>query len=144
MKTIFNIVLGLACVAETLNAQDAKAIFQTAEPWKQETDICADAVMVYGTVDKPNMTFEQRIESWRKRGYGIQFMTGVAWGDYQDYFLGKWDGVTDHLREGQREKMVQTSRILCCSNRKLYQIHERKADKAGDRFRHYRYLSGRT
>jgi hypothetical protein len=31
-------------------------------------------------------------------------MTGVAWGDYQDYFLGKWDGVTDHLREGQREK----------------------------------------
>ena len=39
MKTIFNIVLGLACVAETLNAQDAKAIFQTAEPWKQETDI---------------------------------------------------------------------------------------------------------
>ena len=30
MKTIFNIVLGLACVAETLNAQDAKAIFQTA------------------------------------------------------------------------------------------------------------------
>lgn len=89
MKTIFNIVLGLACVAETLNAQDAKAIFQTAEPWKQETDIRADAVMVYGTVDKPNMTFEQRIESWRKRGYGIQFMTGVAWGDYQDYFLGK-------------------------------------------------------
>lgn len=104
MKTIFNIVLGLACVAETLNAQDAKAIFQTAEPWKQETDIRADAVMVYGTVDKPNMTLEQRIESWRKRGYGIQFMTGVAWGDYQDYFLGKWDGVTDHLREGHREK----------------------------------------
>lgn len=104
MKTIFNIVLGLACVAETLNAQDAKTIFQTAEPWKQETDIRADAVMVYGTVDKPNMTFERRIESWRKRGYGIQFMTGVAWGDYQDYFLGKWDGVTDHLREGQREK----------------------------------------
>ncbi len=58
MKTIFNIVLGLACVAETLNAQDAKTIFQTAEPWKQETDIRADAVMVYGTVDKPNMTFE--------------------------------------------------------------------------------------
>lgn len=54
MKTIFNIVLGLACVAETLNAQDAKVIFQTAEPWKQETDIRADAVMVYGTVDKPS------------------------------------------------------------------------------------------
>ena len=79
MKTIFNIVLGLACVAETLNAQDAKTIFQTAEPWKQETDIRADAENVYGTVDKPNMTFEQRIESWRNRGNGIQFMTGVAW-----------------------------------------------------------------
>lgn len=78
MKTIFNIVLGLACVAETLNAQDAKVIFQTAEPWKQETDIRADAVMVYGTVDKPNMTFEQRIESWRKRGYAFSLMTGVV------------------------------------------------------------------
>ncbi len=31
-------------------------------------------------------------------------MTGVAWGDYKDYFLGKWDGVDGHLKEGQRDR----------------------------------------
>lgn len=28
-------------------------------------------------------------------------MTGIAWGEYQDYFLGQWDGKKNHLREGQ-------------------------------------------
>ena len=27
-------------------------------------------------------------------------MTGIAWGEYQDYFTGKWDG-KPHLDEGQ-------------------------------------------
>lgn len=31
-------------------------------------------------------------------------MTGVAWGDYKDYFLGKWDGIDGHLKEGQRDR----------------------------------------
>jgi len=60
--------------------------------------------MVYGTLDKKGVTFEQRIQSWRDKGYRAEFMTGVAWGDYQDYFLGKWDGVKDHLKEGQRDR----------------------------------------
>ncbi len=30
-------------------------------------------------------------------------MTGIAWGDYQDYFLGEIDGV-NHLHEGQMER----------------------------------------
>ena len=25
----------------------------------------------------------------------------IAWGEYQDYFLGQWDGKKNHLREGQ-------------------------------------------
>lgn len=28
-------------------------------------------------------------------------MIGVVWGDYQDYFFGKWDGVKDYFKEGQ-------------------------------------------
>ena len=60
--------------------------------------------MVYGTLDKKGVTFEQRVQSWRDKGYRAEFMTGVAWGDYQDYFLGKWDGVKDHLKEGQRDR----------------------------------------
>lgn len=85
-------------------APEAKTIFQTAEPWKTETDIRADGVMVYGTADKPGVTLEERIQSWKNRGYKVQFMTGVAWGDYSDYFLGWWDKSREHMKEGQRER----------------------------------------
>ncbi len=90
--------------AQKVRKAEAKTTFQTAEPWKPETDVRADATMVYGTLDKRGITFEQRVQSWRDRGYQTQFMTGVAWGDYQDYFLGKWDGVQNHLSEGQRDR----------------------------------------
>src|SRR5690606_24281985 len=33
-------------------------------------------------------------------GYTTHFMTGIAWGEYQDYFTGEWDGKM-HLDEGQ-------------------------------------------
>lgn len=104
-------ILASACMlllcSGALHAQsstDAKTTFQTGGPWKPVTDVRADAAMVYGTVDHPHMTFEQRVQSWRDRGYQTQFMTGVAWGDYQDYFLGKWDGIDGHLKEGQRDR----------------------------------------
>ena len=90
--------------AQKLEKQNAKTSFQTSEPWKPETDVRADATMVYGTVDRPGMSFEQRVQTWRNRGYLVQFMTGVAWGEYQDYFLGKWDGIDTHLEEGQRDR----------------------------------------
>ena len=103
------VALALGCGIGTAWAQRgekkrAKTIFQTAAQWKPVTDVRADAVMVYGTVDRPGLTFEQRMRSWAEKGYDVQFMTGVAWGDYQDYFLGKWDGVDGHLKEGQRDR----------------------------------------
>ena len=103
------VALALGCGIGTAWAQRgdkkrAKTTFQTAAQWKPVTDVRADAVMVYGTVDRPGLTFEQRMRSWAETGYDVQFMTGVAWGDYQDYFLGKWDGVDDHLKEGQRDR----------------------------------------
>lgn len=96
--------LAWSSYASAQEAPEAKTIFQTAEPWKTETDIRADGVMVYGTADKPGVTFEERIRSWKDRGYKVQFMTGVAWGDYGDYFLGWWDKSREHLKEGQRER----------------------------------------
>lgn len=107
-QTLIAFSLLLACTSATyaqkVRKAEAKTTFQTAEPWKPETDVRADATMVYGTLDKRGITFEQRVQSWRDRGYQTQFMTGVAWGDYQDYFLGKWDGVDGHLKEGQRDR----------------------------------------
>ncbi len=92
------------CAKKQETSRAAKTIFQTSGQWKPLTDVRADAALVYGTVDRPGLSFEQRLQSWRDKGYQTQFMTGVAWGDYQDYFLGKWDGDTTHLREGQRDK----------------------------------------
>lgn len=80
-----------------------KTTFQTANPWKPVTDTRADIAIVYSVKEhheKGNLTFEQRVQTWRDRGYTTHFMTGIAWGEYQDYFTGKWDGKW-HLDEGQ-------------------------------------------
>ncbi|RYU91383.1 hypothetical protein EWM62_05430 [Mucilaginibacter terrigena] len=77
-----------------------KTAFQTSSPWMPEIDVRSDIAIVYGVNDRKGMTFEQRVQSWRDHGYQTNFMTGIAWGDYKDYFLGKWDGI-NHLGVGQ-------------------------------------------
>ncbi|PZP51872.1 MAG: hypothetical protein DI598_02200, partial [Pseudopedobacter saltans] len=83
-----------------------KTSFQTSGQWKPTTDVRADIAMVYGVGGNPSdknkakISFEERVKSWREKGYTVQFMTGIAWGEYQDYFTGKWDGKT-HFDEGQ-------------------------------------------
>ena len=83
-----------------------KTTFQSSREWRPTIDNRADAVMVYGVGGNPSdkhrkgFTFEERVKSWRDRGYITHFMTGIAWGEYQDYFTGKWDGKR-HLDEGQ-------------------------------------------
>jgi len=80
-----------------------KTAFQTSNPWKPVTDVRADVAIVYSVKDhhgKAEMTFEERVQTWRDRGYTTHFMTGIAWGEYQDYFTGEWDGEW-HLDEGQ-------------------------------------------
>jgi len=82
------------------NPLKEKTAFQTSSAWIPEIDVRSDIAIVYGANDKPGLTFEQRVKSWRDHGYQTQFMTGIAWGEYQDYHLGKWDG-KNHLGEGQ-------------------------------------------
>lgn len=82
-----------------------KTTFQTSREWRPALDNRADAVMVYGVGGNPSdkssrPSFEQRVKSWQERGYKTHFMTGIAWGEYQDYFTGQWDGKW-HLDEGQ-------------------------------------------
>lgn len=79
-----------------------RTTFQTAAHWKPATDIRADVVMVYGANDRPDESFRQRVQTWQDRGYTTHFMTGIAWGEYQDYFTGQWDGQW-HLDEGQKQ-----------------------------------------
>ena len=88
------------CMAQQLIRSPEKTSFQTASPWRPEIDVRSDIAIIYGAGDKPGMSFEQRVQSWRDKGYQTDFMTGIAWGEYDDYFLGKWDG-KNHLGDGQ-------------------------------------------
>lgn len=95
------LLLSCLCMSLFANAQKGeKTAFQTSSPWRPEIDVRSDIAIVYGAGDRHDMTFEQRVQSWRDHGYTVQFMTGIAWGSYDDYFLGKWDG-KNHLGIGQ-------------------------------------------
>ncbi|GAA4315397.1 hypothetical protein [Compostibacter hankyongensis] len=102
MRTSFFYLLFLGLLSGlTLAAQgQEKTCFQTSSPWIPEIDVRSDVAIVYGANDRHNMTFQERVRSWRERGYKTHFMTGIAWGGYQDYFYGRWDGKM-HLDEVQ-------------------------------------------
>lgn len=108
MKKNYVILVALVCLltayvsnkSEKQEERKEKTGFQTSGQWKPATDVRSDVAIVYGVNDRPKMTFEQRVQSWRDRGYITHFMTGIAWGGYSDYFKGEWDGI-NHLGEGQ-------------------------------------------
>ncbi|MBI1389017.1 MAG: hypothetical protein GC154_11270 [bacterium] len=101
MRRIFILTLLIPLLAAPLMGQETrdKTVFQTASPWRAEMDIRSDAAIIYGMND----SFMERLQSWKERGYGLQFMTGVAWGGYQDYLNGRFDG-KEHHDEGQVER----------------------------------------
>lgn len=95
-----------------INGKNEKTCFQTSHPWKPTLDNRADIAIVYGVGGNPSdrgrrVSFEDRVKSWRERGYTTHFMTGIAWGEYQDYFTGEWDGEW-HLDEGQVQQNGDT------------------------------------
>lgn len=73
-----------------------RTVFQTSQPYSDRINSRADVAIVYG-IDK---TMPDRVKSWRDRGYHVHLMTGVAWGQYQDYYYGRFDGV-NHEDEAQ-------------------------------------------
>src|SRR5665213_1991983 len=113
-NTKFALAVGLVALlfAGSLAAQDVAAdkngnarrkeehlSFQSNRPWSPRVNLNADVAMVYG-ID-PSMP--ARIDSWRQRGYNVQVMTGGAWGSYQDYLDGVFDGHR-HWDEAQQRK----------------------------------------
>ena len=96
--------------ADSQKAVKEKTAFQTGQP---TIDNRADVAIVYGVGGNPSdkekqkMSFEERVQTWRDHGYITHFMTGSAWGEYQDYFTGEWDGKW-HLDEGQVTKQGDT------------------------------------
>jgi hypothetical protein len=77
---------------------EERLTFQSGDPWTPRVNVDADAAMVYGIGPKlPGL-----VTSWRDHGYLVDLMTGVAWGGYQDYLDGKFDG-TNHWDQGQTD-----------------------------------------
>ncbi|HEX4213643.1 MAG TPA: hypothetical protein VIA06_10015, partial [Candidatus Dormibacteraeota bacterium] len=70
--------------------------FQESAAYDESIDLRTDFVMAYG-VDE---TLPARIRRWRERGYRVHLMTGVSWGQYQDYLYGRFDG-REHWDEAQ-------------------------------------------
>jgi hypothetical protein len=73
--------------------------FQTGSAWTPKGDLGSDVAIVYGIDPK----LPGRIETWRDHGYRIHVMTGVAWGEYQDYLYGRFDGI-NHEDEAQTDR----------------------------------------
>jgi hypothetical protein len=62
--------------------------FQTGKAWSPQGNLRSDVAMAYGI----DPTLPERVKSWKDRGYRVHLMTGVAWGEYQDYLYGRFDG----------------------------------------------------
>ena len=106
-KSIFLLALSLSFQLVSAQTNPEKTAFQTGSAWRPEIDVRSDIAIIYGANDRKNITFEDRVKSWRNRGYQTDFMTGIAWGDYGNYFLGKWDG-RNHMNIGQIQKNLDT------------------------------------
>ncbi len=104
VKNIIFLLISFLLITKIIAQKDStatadKTAFQVAAPWKATYDVRSDVAIVYGW----DSTFDERVKGWKAHGYNVQFMTGVAWGNYQDYFSGKWDG-KPHLDEGQIDR----------------------------------------
>ena len=73
--------------------------YQESRPLTPAIDLKCDFVMVYGTDE----TMPQRVKQFAEAGYAVHLMTGISWGDYQDYLDGGWDGQS-HWDEAQTER----------------------------------------
>jgi len=73
--------------------------FQTSAAWKPTLQLGSDVAMCYGV----GPDIGARIAGWKAQGYRVHVMTGVSWGEYQDYLYGRFDGV-NHVDEAQTER----------------------------------------
>jgi len=81
------------------NQTQERTSFQTSAPWDPGLQLGSDVAMCYGI--GPDLA--ERIAGWKKQGYRVHVMTGVSWGEYQDYLYGRFDGV-NHEDEAQTER----------------------------------------
>jgi hypothetical protein len=93
----------ITSTSETRPADPKQALertsFQTSSPWEAGLHLGSDVAICYGV----GPDIGERIAGWRAQGYRVHLMTGVSWGEYQDYLYGRFDGV-NHVDEAQTER----------------------------------------
>ena len=108
-------------VMNPINPVDAnqhleRTSFQNASPYDPRIDIKSDVAMVYGIgADLPD-----KIKGYKDAGYRIHVMTGVSWGNYQDFISGKWDGINHEdcaqtQKDGEKMMHGPTVPYICPS-----------------------------
>lgn len=73
--------------------------FQEHAPWQPNIDVQCDFVMVYGI----DAAMPERVRQFKEKGYVVHLMTGISWGEYQDYLYGEHDG-RNHWDESQLDR----------------------------------------
>ncbi|MBQ6646060.1 MAG: hypothetical protein IJM56_05195 [Clostridia bacterium] len=80
-------------------AEEMLTCFQERADYDPRFAPMADLALVYGLDD----SLPERLSAYQAAGYRCAVMFGIAWGDYQDYLSGAFDG-TAHFDEGQRDR----------------------------------------
>ncbi|NJP40484.1 hypothetical protein HCH52_05400 [Oscillospiraceae bacterium HV4-5-C5C] len=81
---------------------DERTGYQESAPLAGNIDFRCDFVMVYGL--GPDLPL--RLRQYQAAGYRVHLMTGISWGQYQDYLDGLWDG-QPHWDEAQTDRQGQ-------------------------------------
>ncbi len=81
------------------NKTEERTGYQSGCHLIESIDNKCDFVMVY----RLDGSTAERIKQHKDAGYVIHFMTGIAWGQYQDYLFGEYDG-QNHWDEAQEDR----------------------------------------
>jgi hypothetical protein len=76
-----------------------RTCFQTNARWDPTLQLRSDVAICYGV----GLGLPERLAGWKAQGYIPHVMTGVSWGQYQDYLYGRFDGV-NHVDEAQTDR----------------------------------------
>ncbi len=76
-----------------------RTCFQTHARWDGKIQLRSDVAVCYGI----DSSLPERIAQWKNQGYITHLMTGVSWGEYQDYLYARFDGVR-HVDEAQTDR----------------------------------------
>ena len=93
------LLVGIPLVARADDPPRERTSFQTHARWDGRLQLGSDVAICYGI----DASLPERVAGWRAHGYIPHLMTGVSWGEYQDYLYGRFDGV-NHEDEAQTDR----------------------------------------